>query len=93
MPPPEDIARYRKKYLAGWDAMREDRWLRLKELKISGTSLSAIERDSRSVRRKGRAIGTVCRNDDLQAAELSKGTACSSAASTGATLSRSPTIS
>ena len=43
--PPEDIARYRKKYLAGWDAMREDRWQRLKELKIGGTSLSAIERD------------------------------------------------
>jgi arylsulfatase A-like enzyme len=43
--PAEDIARYRKKYLAGWDAMREDRWQRLKELKISGTSLSAIERD------------------------------------------------
>jgi arylsulfatase A-like enzyme len=43
--PPEDIARYRKTYLAGWDAMREDRWQRLKELKISGTSLAATERD------------------------------------------------
>jgi arylsulfatase len=43
--PAEDIARYGKKYLAGWDAMREDRWKRLQELKIGGTSLSAIERD------------------------------------------------
>jgi arylsulfatase A-like enzyme len=43
--PPEDIARYRKKYLAGWDAMREDRWRRLRELHIGGTSLAAIERD------------------------------------------------
>jgi len=43
--PPEDIARYRKKYLIGWDALREERWQRLKELKIGGTTLSAIERD------------------------------------------------
>jgi arylsulfatase len=43
--PPEDIARYRKKYLAGWDQMRQERWQRLQELKIGGTSLSAIERD------------------------------------------------
>jgi arylsulfatase A-like enzyme len=43
--PPEDIARYRNKYAAGWDAMREQRWQRLQELKMGGTSLSAIERD------------------------------------------------
>jgi arylsulfatase len=43
--PPEDVARYRKKYLDGWDAMRDGRWQRLKELKIGGTSLAAIERD------------------------------------------------
>jgi arylsulfatase A-like enzyme len=43
--PAEDIARYRKKYFEGWDAMREDRWRRLQELKIGGTSLAAIERD------------------------------------------------
>jgi len=43
--PAEDIARYRKKYLAGWDAMREERWQRLKELKIGVTALSAIERE------------------------------------------------
>ena len=43
--PPEDVAKYRKKYLAGWDALREQRWERLQELKIGGTSLAAIERD------------------------------------------------
>lgn len=43
--PTADIARYRKKYLDGWDAMRNARWNRLKELKIGGTSLAAIERD------------------------------------------------
>jgi len=43
--PPEDIARYRKTYLTGWDAMRNDRWKRLQQLHIGGTSLSAIERD------------------------------------------------
>src|SRR5262249_24964891 len=43
--PPEDVARYRKTYLAGWDALRDDRWKRLKELHIGGTSLAAIERD------------------------------------------------
>jgi len=43
--PPEDIARYRGKYLAGWDAMREQRWERLKAVNIPGASLSAIERE------------------------------------------------
>jgi arylsulfatase A-like enzyme len=43
--PAEDVAKYRKMYLAGWDAMRTDRWKRLQELKIGGTSLAAIERD------------------------------------------------
>jgi arylsulfatase len=43
--PPEDVARYRKTYVAGWDAMREARWKRLQGLHIGGTSLSAIERD------------------------------------------------
>ena len=43
--PPEDMARYRKTYLSGWDAMREARWKRMQELKIGGTSLAAIERD------------------------------------------------
>ncbi len=43
--PAEDVARYRKKFLDGWDAMREGRWQRLQELKIGGTSLAAVERD------------------------------------------------
>jgi arylsulfatase A-like enzyme len=43
--PPEDVAKYRKTYLAGWDAMRKARWKRLQELKMEGTSLSAFERD------------------------------------------------
>jgi arylsulfatase len=43
--PSEDVAKYRKTYLAGWDAMREERWKRMQGLHISGASLSAIERD------------------------------------------------
>src|SRR5262249_40445516 len=43
--PPEDIARYSKTYLVGWDALREERWKRMRELKIGGTVLAPIERD------------------------------------------------
>ncbi len=43
--PAEDVARYRKTYLAGWDALREQRWQRLREQRIGGSSLSLIERD------------------------------------------------
>ncbi|HEX5271057.1 MAG TPA: sulfatase-like hydrolase/transferase, partial [Gemmataceae bacterium] len=43
--PPEDVARYRKTYLPGWDALREERWKRLQALKIGGDALSAVERD------------------------------------------------
>jgi arylsulfatase len=43
--PPEDIARYSKTYLAGWDSLRDERWKRLKELKIGGSALAPIERD------------------------------------------------
>jgi arylsulfatase A-like enzyme len=43
--PAEDVARYSKKYLPGWDALRNERWRRLQELKIGGSSLSAVERD------------------------------------------------
>src|SRR5262249_31123771 len=43
--PAEDVARYRKAYLAGWDALRERRWERVRELHIPGASLSTIERD------------------------------------------------
>jgi arylsulfatase A-like enzyme len=43
--PVEDIARYRKTYLAGWDDLRVERWKRVKELGITTTPLSAIERN------------------------------------------------
>ncbi len=43
--PAEDIARYRKAYLAGWDALRDERWRRLQGMKIGGTVLAPVERD------------------------------------------------
>jgi arylsulfatase len=43
--PPEDVAPYSKKYLAGWDDLREQRWQRMKEMGIGGTVLAPIERD------------------------------------------------
>ncbi len=43
--PAEDVARYRKTYLPGWDALRGERWRRLQGLKIGGDALSAVERD------------------------------------------------
>jgi arylsulfatase A-like enzyme len=43
--PAEDVARYRRTYLPGWDALRAARWQRLQELTIGGTALSAVERD------------------------------------------------
>ena len=42
---PQDIAKYRDKYLAGWEAMREARFRRQKEMGIINTTLSALERD------------------------------------------------
>jgi arylsulfatase A-like enzyme len=43
--PPEDVAKYRKTYLEGWDALRAKRWERVRrELKLDGT-LSEVERD------------------------------------------------
>ena len=43
--PPADVAKYRKTYLAGWDALREQRFQRQKALNMAGASLSPIERD------------------------------------------------
>ena len=40
---PEDIAKYRDKYLAGWEAMRTARFSRQKEMGIVNTTLSALE--------------------------------------------------
>ncbi len=42
---PEDIAKYRDKYLGGWDAMREARYARQKEMGITTTALSPLERE------------------------------------------------
>jgi arylsulfatase A-like enzyme len=42
--PPEDIVRYRDRFLDGWDVLREQRWNRMQALGIGGSALSAIER-------------------------------------------------
>jgi arylsulfatase A-like enzyme len=42
--PPTDVAKYRKKYLAGWDDLREQRWKRMQDLQL-GDTLPPIERD------------------------------------------------
>src|SRR6516164_6048795 len=43
--PAEDVARYSKAYLSGWDSLRDERWKRLTELNIGGSRLSPVERD------------------------------------------------
>jgi arylsulfatase A-like enzyme len=42
--PAEDIARYRNRYLRGWDALRAERWQRMHAMNIGGSALSAVER-------------------------------------------------
>jgi arylsulfatase len=42
---PEDIAKYRDKYLAGWEALRTARFARQKEMGLVSTTLSALERE------------------------------------------------
>jgi arylsulfatase len=42
---PEDIARYRDRYLAGWDAMREARFERQKVMGLVTTALPPLERE------------------------------------------------
>ena len=42
---PEDIARYRDKYLDGWDEMRQRRFARQQELGLVKTTLSKLEPD------------------------------------------------
>ncbi len=41
--PPEDIARYRDRYLEGWDVLRKSRHARQRELGLHQTELSALE--------------------------------------------------
>lgn len=43
--PPEDIARYRDRYLEGWDAMRQQRWQRMRQMGIVNCALSSLEPD------------------------------------------------
>jgi len=40
---PEDIARYRDRYLAGWDKLREQRFARQRQLGLHKTTLSKLE--------------------------------------------------
>ncbi len=41
--PPEDIARYRDRYLDGWDQMREERFARQRAMGLLDTTLSPLE--------------------------------------------------
>ncbi|MDZ4820511.1 MAG: arylsulfatase [Planctomycetota bacterium] len=41
---PEDIARYRDKYLTGWDELRKTRYAKQQQLGLHNTSLSKLER-------------------------------------------------
>jgi arylsulfatase A-like enzyme len=43
--PPEDIARYRERYHAGWEIVRAERWKKMQELGIVTGRLSEVERD------------------------------------------------
>ena len=42
---PEDIEKYRDRYLAGWDVMRDARFRRQKEMGLVQTELSPLERE------------------------------------------------
>jgi len=42
---PQDIARYKDKYLGGWDKMREMRFANMRSMGITYTELSALERE------------------------------------------------
>lgn len=42
---PQDIAKYRDKYLDGWDKMREQRYQRQRQMGLVSTALSALEND------------------------------------------------
>ncbi len=42
---PQDIAKYKDKYLGGWDKMRETRFANLRSMGITYTTLSPLERE------------------------------------------------
>lgn len=43
--PPEDIARYRDRYLVGWDVVRAERWRKIQEIGLISAKLSDVERE------------------------------------------------
>lgn len=42
---PEDIAKYKSRYLKGWDHLRSERWERMRSMGLTNTSLSPLERE------------------------------------------------
>jgi arylsulfatase len=42
---PEDIAKYRDRYLQGWEALRAERFAKQKKLGVTNTALSVLERE------------------------------------------------
>lgn len=42
---PQDIARYRERYVDGWDVARAERWKRIEKLGLVDGELSAVERE------------------------------------------------
>ena len=43
--PAEDVARYRERYLCGWEDVRDERWTRQRKMGLLKISLSAVERE------------------------------------------------
>ena len=43
--PADDMARYRGKYVSGWEVIRDARWQKMKSLGLVNCPLSALERD------------------------------------------------
>ncbi len=43
--PPEEIARYRGKYLPGWEVIRKHRWEKMESFGIGGSTLAPFERE------------------------------------------------
>jgi arylsulfatase len=41
--PPGDIARYRERFIKGWDILRDERWQRMKAMGLVNCGLSALE--------------------------------------------------
>ncbi|MBM4076947.1 MAG: arylsulfatase, partial [Planctomycetes bacterium] len=43
---PDDIARYANRYQSGWEAVRQERWQRQKQLGLLATNLSDVEKET-----------------------------------------------